>query len=131
MKKMKHWECGPWCIFTFFSLCNLQMGPKKLECLYLASPFQSSVIQDSNLLAPFISNDEIEALGIRSLVHIHKIIFVTYKWVQQARVFIPGKPFPVKCNVTLLLIGPIHKLWRKWCVVNEVPVNINKTFFSS
>ncbi len=35
--------------------------------------------------------------------------------------FVPGKPFQRSVILTLYLIWPIHKLRRKWSVVNTAP----------
>ncbi len=57
-------------------------------------PFQPSVIRHSSILYQFVSWKENEVLGIRSLgsYEEHFIFYVTYKWAQYGRVFVPGKP---------------------------------------
>ncbi len=41
----------------------------------------------------------------------------------------PWQAFPTFCNVAVWLLGPIHKLWRKWSVVNMTPYSQHFIFF--
>jgi hypothetical protein len=36
----------------------------------------------------------------------HLIFFITYKWAQQARLFVPGKPFPPSVMQHYVLLNP-------------------------
>jgi hypothetical protein len=62
-------------------------GPNMLDFFYPGKPFQPSVIQQSCLLAQFVSYEENEVLSVESHSQ-HFIFFVSYEWDQYARVFV-------------------------------------------
>ncbi len=85
-------------------------------------PFQPIVLNHSCLMGPFVSNEQNEMLWIWHLVLYsqHFIFFVLMNWTNKLDCLSMERlSGPMQCNTRAF--GPIHKLQRKWSVVNKVP----------
>jgi hypothetical protein len=87
-------------------------GSNKLEC-YIKLCLED--LPRTTLWPNGQTNNLPRKLSVMNIVHWlysqQFIFFITYEWVQQARVFFPGKPFQTGGNDIISLIKNVKLVW--------------------